>query len=775
MPLRRTKLFFQERMKRFTRIIKILLGVIAGILILLLLLISPLAEYLIEKNSREWAGRKIEMERLGINLLSGGVSIKQLKIYETDDHNLFVTVNKIRINAALFSFISGRNIIEEALIQDAIIRFKQQGGSFNFDDLILRFDTADTVQESVAGEPVSFEMRNIGIINAEIAYSVDSPRAEYLVKSLNISCPLVSSSVPDIDISAACKFGLGGSLNADLSFNQERSVYDLHAGIKDFDLVHIDPYLKDFVLVKSLEGLLSADLRLAGNTLNPADINASGAISIGNFSVADTTGEVIASVGKLRIDADSVSAEGNIYHFGLISVDKPYVKFAIYDDGINFDRMIKMAGELDSVDSTGMPVEDYANLFRLVADYIHYYTSQYKVSNYKADKVQITNGRVVYTDFTLEDKFQYELDSLSILSENLNSSNERINVFIRSKLNRTGSFNGNFSINPDGYSEMEMSYSIKGIRLSDINPYSVYYVATPFIDGDLTFENEIYIKDHKLTSENRLFIEKIVAGKKVQNNTALNIPLRLAIAVLRDLNGNIRLSVPVEGDLDDPDYRWGKALLQVLKNLAIKSAVAPYRLVADMFGGEEDDYRVLSMEFLQQQPDRDNLLALGRIAEMMMNKPELTVQFTGNNSREAETEFLAIYKAKQKFLGLGISDSLSSEDQLRIRQVSNRDPGFSAWLADQAGVSAALTSVQEKAVQLSGRALLESKITAIEEERSRAVKNYLISKGISADRVKMAGPTLGNTGDVSQAPSFTISFAISGEESASDEPVSENN
>ena len=107
-------------MKRFTRIIKILLGVIAGILILLLLLISPLAEYLIEKNSREWAGRKIEMERLGINLLSGGVSIKQLKIYETDDHNLFVTVNKIRINAALFSFISGRNIIEEALIQDAI-------------------------------------------------------------------------------------------------------------------------------------------------------------------------------------------------------------------------------------------------------------------------------------------------------------------------------------------------------------------------------------------------------------------------------------------------------------------------------------------------------------------------------------------------------------------------------------------------------------------------------------------------------------------------------
>ncbi len=200
-----------------------------------------------------------------------------------------------------------------------------------------------------------------------------------------------------------------------------------------------------------------------------------------------------------------------------------------------------------------------------------------------------------------------------------------------------------------------------------------------------------------------------------------------------------------------------------MKNLAIKAAVAPYRLVADLFGGSEDDYREMRMGLLQRQPDRNNLVTLGRIAEVMANKPELSVYFTGSNSREAETEFLAIYLAKQKFLGLGLNDSLSPEDDLQIRQLANRDSLFTAWLGSQTGVGVALFSVQEMSVQLSGRAYLGSKISAIEEERARAVKSYLISKGVSSDRMKMAHSTTANTGNISQTPSFAISFAVSDE------------
>ncbi len=751
------------RMKRFIRYSVLLLAIIGGIMLTLLIFISPVTEYIIEKNSREWTGRKIEMDRLGINLLNGKVGIKQLKFYEADDQGLFVTVGNIRINTDLLSFITGRNIIEDVLIENAVIQVLQNGESFNFDDLLLRFGTSDTVEQPAGGTPVAFEVRSIEIRNNTLIYKGVSPLVNISVEHLNATCPVISSANPQISISATCAFNQGGDLTADFLFNQVTSLYNLKAGITDFNLTHLYPYLQDYLLVKSLEGFVSADLRLGGNAGYPADIAVSGDFILRDFSVADTSGEVIASVGSLHINADSINPAGNVYHFGALSIDRPYVKFAVYDDGINFDRMLIATEEVDSVNAGGVPVEDYANLFRMIADYVHLLTSQYKVSNYKADKVLITNGRVVYTDYTLEDKFQYELDSLSILSENLNSSGERINVVMRSKLNRTGSFSGNLSINPDGYSEMEMNYSIKGIRLSDINPYSVYYVATPFIDGDLTFENEINIKDHKLKSENRLFIEKVVAGKKIQNNTAINIPVRLAISVLKDLEGNIRLSVPVEGDLDDPDYRWGKALLRVLKNLAIKAAVAPYRLVADLFGGSEDDYREMRMGLLQRQPDRNNLVTLGRIAEVMANKPELSVYFTGSNSREAETEFLAIYLAKQKFLGLGLNDSLSPEDDLQIRQLANRDSLFTAWLGSQTGVGVALFSVQEMSVQLSGRAYLGSKISAIEEERARAVKSYLISKGVSSDRIKMAHPTTANTGNISQTPSFAISFAVSDE------------
>ena len=65
------------------------------------------------------------------------------------------------------------------------------------------------------------------------------------------------------------------------------------------------------------------------------------------------------------------------------------------------------------------------------------------------------------------------------------------------------------------------------------------------------------------------------------------LPLKLAVALLKDRNGVIDLGLPVTGSLDDPQFKLGPLIWKVVVNLVTKAATAPFALLGRLFGGGE--------------------------------------------------------------------------------------------------------------------------------------------------------------------------------------------
>ena len=66
------------------------------------------------------------------------------------------------------------------------------------------------------------------------------------------------------------------------------------------------------------------------------------------------------------------------------------------------------------------------------------------------------------------------------------------------------------------------------------------------------------IEDRKLAATNKLVLDQLTFGERVESPTATKLPVLLAVSLLKDRNGVINLDLPIEGTLDDPKFSvWG--------------------------------------------------------------------------------------------------------------------------------------------------------------------------------------------------------------------------
>jgi len=253
---------------------------------------------------------------------------------------------------------------------------------------------------------------------------------------------------------------------------------------------------------------------------------------------------------------------------------------------------------------------------------------------------------------------------------------------------------------------MDLKYEISSLMVPDFNPFSVYYIAYPFPRGAFNYTGSLVIADHKLNSENKIVIEKINIGEKVENETSVGLPIKLAIVILRDRNGDIKLDIPVEGDLSDPRIKLGRLILGILKNLIIKAATAPFDLLASSFGGKPEDFKEIRFEYLDVNPGDHQKNQLENIAAVLTDKPELKISFTQAVDNDKEKTEIALFEAKKMYRfeylqQRAVPVRLSSEDSLQIMDLKvNQD--FEAFLATKLDSTLLSLSLAEKCYQLAG-------------------------------------------------------------------------
>jgi hypothetical protein len=196
------------------------------------------------------------------------------------------------------------------------------------------------------------------------------------------------------------------------------------------------------------------------------------------------------------------------------------------------------------------------------------------------------NGRTTFIDRTVEPNAALIISNLSGTNTGLSTAAEG-----SSKLDLIGLAGGVAPLLIQGHAmplrhdkDTDVTVKITGADLTDFSPYSGKYLGYTVREGKLDVEAHLRIQDRKLVVEDKVRLNQFYLGDKVVSPDATHLPVRLALALLRDRKGVIEIEVPIDGNLDDPNFHYGKAVFNVLG----KVATSPFTLLSKLFGGGAD-------------------------------------------------------------------------------------------------------------------------------------------------------------------------------------------
>jgi hypothetical protein len=354
------------------------------------------------------------------------------------------------------------------------------------------------------------------------------------------------------------------------------------------------------------------------------------------------------------------------------------------------------------------------------------------------------------------------LSDLSALATDISEKDEFADFDITSTVNRTGDLTGDLQISRSGIRNMELNVQIQNLSVGDLNAYTTHYMGHPFLNGDLFFISNNSIKDYYLDSENKLFVGKIEVGDKTNQNAEYRVPMKLAVALLRDTKGNVDLDVPINGDLSDPDYYLGRIILKVITNVLVKAATSPYRLMANLVGGEEEDFKSVQFDALSYELVGQQQRKLKYVANLLERKPELKVYLERQPSGERAKQTIALAEAKKDYW---LSQGIASQDSSWLVQTSldANDTSFVRYLqnalpsVDTINSQNLLTSCQQL--------IINSRIDSVEEElwnqRQQAISGFLAQEDLDSVQWEFSFPEQDSVSiDTSRVASYQLKYQL---------------
>jgi hypothetical protein len=197
------------------------------------------------------------------------------------------------------------------------------------------------------------------------------------------------------------------------------------------------------------------------------------------------------------------------------------------------------------------------------------------------------------------------------------------------------------SLNPfSGTQTNHIKIAVHDVDLTPTSPYAGKFAGYEVAEGKLNLDLDYELVGKKLDSKNVITLDQFNFGAKVESPDATHLPVRLAIALLKDREGKIVLDVPVQGDLSDPKFRVGKVVVRVIENILVKVATSPFSLLGALFGGGgeelgQQDFAPGSAELTVTDKARLDSLLKGLYA-----RPALNLEITGSVDTDGDREGL---------------------------------------------------------------------------------------------------------------------------------------
>ncbi|HEY8991586.1 MAG TPA: DUF748 domain-containing protein [Luteolibacter sp.] len=257
-------------------------------------------------------------------------------------------------------------------------------------------------------------------------------------------------------------------------------------------------------------------------------------------------------------------------------------------------------------------------------------------------KFTLVNGSATLLDRSVKPSARVALDHFSGTITGLSSADlQRADVDIRGKLNGSGviALTGKLdakaaTLAPGALTEIVLD--VKGVDLSPISPYIGTYAGYELARSGLSVDVKANLAQRQLDSSNVVTLSQFTFGPATNSPEATKLPVRLGVALLKDIDGNIVIDLPVKGSLDDPNFKIGRVVLRVIVNLLVKAATSPFSLIGSMFGGGGDELAYQDFSAGASTPLETELKKIETLRKALKGRPALNLDITGSFDPEAD-------------------------------------------------------------------------------------------------------------------------------------------
>jgi hypothetical protein len=287
------------------------------------------------------------------------------------------------------------------------------------------------------------------------------------------------------------------------------------------------------------------------------------------------------------------------------------------------------------------------------------------------DRIALANGVLRFTDESVEPNVTTSVDRLSGTITGLTSA-----AIDRADVNIHGRIGGSAPLSITGKMNVlspEQAFDLRiDARNSDLQPLGAYvgkYVGYALQSGALTVDARAKVANETLDSTANVIVTNFNLGAATHSPDAPKVPVHFALALLKDREGKIALTIPVQGSLADPSFQVGGVISKVIGNLIVKAATSPFSLIGSMFGGGRAGEELSFQDFEPGSSDLDprDLQKLDVVARALRERPALRLAISGGYEAGADLPAL-----KERELDRRIRTAIW--DELRQTQIGLDSP-----------------------------------------------------------------------------------------------------
>jgi hypothetical protein len=367
---------------------------------------------------------------------------------------------------------------------------------------------------------------------------------------------------------------------------------------------------------------------VSGGGGNPRAATVSGDLQVDKFGLVDgARSEELAGFDSIRLRGLRAAAAPDArVALSEIDVDGPYARIAVASDkSLNLAAVLKGTPAPASA-ATASPAQTMQPAAAAPAPSVD------------IGKVVISGGDFRYTDRSIEPNVSMTVAQFGGNITGLSSSNPAsAGVDLNALVDGAGPVSITGKFDPLGaVPTVDMKIAVRDVDLLPVSPYSAKYAGYELARGKLAVDVKLLVVGKRIDSSNVITVNQFTFGDPVKSPDATGLPVRLGVALLKDVNGNIVIDVPVQGSTDDPNFRVGRVVLRVIVNLLTKAAVSPFALLGSAFGGGGDELAYQEFAPGSSEIQASEVGKLRTMAKALANRPGLSLGLEGSYDTAAD-------------------------------------------------------------------------------------------------------------------------------------------